>query len=797
MSFQVSTTGTTSTTNTVFLDGIFRNISADNASFGILSATIFNPVAITCNNIYSDEGTIQTLTATDITAQTINFTDFTGNRFDCVTLNTSYINCNTNANMSLFNCSNSFIKNSSLINASVTELQATNTKITTLYNNTINSSTINASNITISNAINVPNDALTIAKTASLQASLDSKQPNLVSTSNISVNNISAFGVFTVPLFQPYNMSVTNISADIATINTIDAVNFQLPSSFAIDYLNFQNGMTRVGYNIPLIGASSTAVGNDCTTTGSYASVIGYNNDATGNHSVILGSTNSNTTSNSVAIGYGNSVTGVNGIAIGNESSAQNNQTLSLGYRCKSTSAGTTAVGYNCSATHTRSTAIGYKAVTTADDEIVLGTNTNNSMAKFKDNTLTIGNVKTGTSSTSASWAHTNRFAEQGSYAITQTSDGTTSINSASSKNLYFNINNSAKMTLTSGGNVGIGNTGPNEKLQVDGRIRIYETTGSQPTATAGSLILEHGNANGRSSIVFPSRTNYGSDFGFIEYRDDRDFSSGNERSALIIGTQNDGDDNVILVPGGNVGIGTRTPGYKLQVEGSAWANSFSSSVSYCNLVYAGSGADVGANGCIQVVSYGTSSQQDGAAFKASNNTNHIINFVNTTGSVRGKIRGVNSDNVAYDTSSDRRLKKNITDMNPMMDKIKEMKAVQYDWKSDDTHDYGFIAQDIFKIFPHMRPNICSYTRCSCKNGKCENCPLTEDEHDNPCECDMSGNEKAPYYYGLDYGKFTPYIVKALQEVIEVVDTLKIKINDLESENDILTARVEELENIA
>ena len=93
-----------------------------------------------------------------------------------------------------------------------------------------------------------------------------------------------------------------------------------------------------------------------------------------------------------------------------------------------------------------------------------------------------------------------------------------------------------------------------------------------------------------------------------------------------------------------------------------------------------------------------------------------------------------------------------------------------------------------------MRPNICSYTRCSCENGKCEHCPLTEEEHENPCECDASGNDTKPYYYGLDYGQFTPYIVKALQEVIEVVDTLKTRISVLESENDILTARVEELE---
>lgn len=138
-----------------------------------------------------------------------------------------------------------------------------------------------------------------------------------------------------------------------------------------------------------------------------------------------------------------------------------------------------------------------------------------------------------------------------------------------------------------------------------------------------------------------------------------------------------------------------------------------------------------------------------------------------------------------------------------MLEKIKEMKPVQYDWIIDDTRGYGFIAQDVYKIFPHMKPTISSYTRCICKDGKCKECPLTEEEHEYPCECDASGNEtNKPYYYGIEYGQFTPYIVKALQEVSEVVETLKttmatmeIKINNLESENYILTARIVELES--
>ena len=48
-----------------------------------------------------------------------------------------------------------------------------------------------------------------------------------------------------------------------------------------------------------------------------------------------------------------------------------------------------------------------------------------------------------------------------------------------------------------------------------------------------------------------------------------------------------------------------------------------------------------------------------------------------------------------------------------------------------------------------------------------------DDNLDAPC--DENGN---PIYYGLDYGKFTPYIVKAMQEMKADYDK---KIADLES----------------
>ena len=131
----------------------------------------------------------------------------------------------------------------------------------------------------------------------------------------------------------------------------------------------------------------------------------------------------------------------------------------------------------------------------------------------------------------------------------------------------------------TRGGNVAIGTTAPT------GKLHIYETTGTSASVSAsgvasGTMVLEHGNAGGTSSIIFKSATNANSDYGYIYYMDDILSSSTNERSALFIGAENDYtgssiNDSVILQRnGGYVGICTSTPQQALAVNGTIQVNS-------------------------------------------------------------------------------------------------------------------------------------------------------------------------------------------------------------------------------
>jgi hypothetical protein len=111
-----------------------------------------------------------------------------------------------------------------------------------------------------------------------------------------------------------------------------------------------------------------------------------------------------------------------------------------------------------------------------------------------------------------------------------------------------YNYNNKGLYILKEG-NIGIGTTNPGAKLDVNGKAKFSSSTSK--SATTGSILLTHPSNYQRNSIVFASRVNYGSDYGFIEYRDD-DNNSG-EAAMLTIGTSNDVNDDVYLDPTGRL----------------------------------------------------------------------------------------------------------------------------------------------------------------------------------------------------------------------------------------------------
>jgi len=109
------------------------------------------------------------------------------------------------------------------------------------------------------------------------------------------------------------------------------------------------------------------------------------------------------------------------------------------------------------------------------------------------------------------------------------------------------------------------------------GKLQITETIGTNRSATDGTMVVRHLNAGGKSSIVFPSAVNYGSDYGYIAYEDAVSTDPTSEKSRMIIGVENDptDEDDILLLPSGRVGINTINPaGGKVDLVGQLYVSS-------------------------------------------------------------------------------------------------------------------------------------------------------------------------------------------------------------------------------
>jgi len=110
-------------------------------------------------------------------------------------------------------------------------------------------------------------------------------------------------------------------------------------------------------------------------------------------------------------------------------------------------------------------------------------------------------------------------------------------------------------------------------------------------------------------------------------------------------------------------------------------------------------------------------------------------------GSTIGSITQSGTAAVLYNTTSDRRLKDNITDADSASDLIDAIKVRQFDWKADGSHQrYGMIAQELHEVAPEAVHS-----------------PVDPDE-----------------MMAVDYSKLVPMLVKEIQ-------SLRVRLNALES----------------
>jgi hypothetical protein len=131
-----------------------------------------------------------------------------------------------------------------------------------------------------------------------------------------------------------------------------------------------------------------------------------------------------------------------------------------------------------------------------------------------------------------------------GAKAMLSAGGTTVQLGSVSNHDLRFVANNTTRMTVDSGGNVGIGTTSPSGKLQVEnGNISLNTSSDHGP-----QVVFKNSGMQWNMGIPGSAGST-----DFFVY----DYGSGTTRLLIESST-------------GRVGIGTTSPGYKLHVNGSA-----------------------------------------------------------------------------------------------------------------------------------------------------------------------------------------------------------------------------------
>jgi hypothetical protein len=278
-------------------------------------------------------------------------------------------------------------------------------------------------------------------------------------------------------------------------------------------------------------------------------------------------------------------------------------------------------------------------------------------------------------------------------------------------------------------GNVGIGTTTPDTKLDV------MSTSGSGRQEMFRISAGDNTTGNGASMVLGSTQTHAGYISGLQTSSNTGDLTFGIQSSGSYVEKMR------IVGSTGNVGIGTTAPSFQLHVTKNS--GNYIALIQNLNNTTGSHGLDIQAG-----------SSSTGGAF--------MVGFYRPDGTNIGSITQNTATTVAYNTTSDRRLKDNIVNTHFGINDLMKIQVRDYFYKADPnkTPTTGFIAQELYDIFPN------AVTK-----------PANEEE-----------------MWSIDYGKVTPLLTKAIQEQQVTIETQQNKIETQQNKIDNLETRLSKLE---
>ena len=146
-------------------------------------------------------------------------------------------------------------------------------------------------------------------------------------------------------------------------------------------------------------------------------------------------------------------------------------------------------------------------------------------------------------------------------------------------------------------------------------------------------------------------------------------------------------------------------------------------------------------------------SRADGASLYLNCNIDADVARFSRSGSAVGTI-SVTTTTTAYNTSSDYRLKENVTPVSDGITRLQQLKPSRFNFIAAPGHTVdGFLAHEAQVVVPE------------CVTGIKD-------------EVDADGN---PQYQGIDQSKLVPLLTAALQEAIGEIESLKARVAALET----------------
>jgi len=293
------------------------------------------------------------------------------------------------------------------------------------------------------------------------------------------------------------------------------------------------------------------------------------------------------------------------------------------------------------------------------------------------------------------------------------------------SSNMPFFTNDTERMRITSGGNVGIGTASPASPIHVqrsdDGTIGTPASPIHVQRSDDGTIGTFRGTSDAQLLLKIAG--------GNLIY----DSSNGNASHVW----QSNTAERMRITSGGSILFGTQT-----MSTTHAYFDNAGSSRMVLNL---GSSVTTNAN------------------LIAFNNPNGNVGTIATSGS-----------STSYNTTSDYRLKENVNPVQNALSVLTQLKPCTFNFIADAEEEVmGFIAHEVQEIVPQAVTGEKDAIRIQ----QVEVSPAELDEGGNIITEAVIEEKEVPVYQGIDHSKLVPLLVASIQELKAEIEALKSQIN--------------------